>query len=252
MFALFAGLLIGCDGSTPTPSGTSGRGPIGRGPGNRRAAPGAEPAAPIPQAPRDRRSGAASGSMPSLAAAPPPSATAPSGGPGGTGGPSGPADDPAPEALRRAFGAPSHCISAETRERLTNRLSIRVQAAVMGSGRVTRASVSAGGLSATDLECMRRHAESLSLGITVENAPRTVTAVVVYDVRSTPGEEREVVPQAPPIPGQVAPDRTLPALADGSPSGQVAPGITLEPGGTASARPGGFVPPSSTLPAQVP
>jgi hypothetical protein len=176
----------------------------------------------------------------------------PAPGAGAPGGATGPTDDPAVDALRRAFGTPTHCIAPETRARIQTRLSIRVQAAVMGSGRVTRANVSAAELSAADLECMRRHAESLSLGITVENAPRSVTAVVQYDVRSTPDVETEVEPEVARIPGQVAPDRTLPAIADGPPPGQAAPGITLEPGGTVTQRPRGFVPPSSTLPAQVP
>lgn len=144
-----------------------------------------------------------------------------------------PVEDRLREALQRAFGTPTQCIAEQTRTRLTDRLTIQVQVSVTSSGRVTRASVSSSQLGAEDLECMRRHAETLRLATEVPGAPRSVTASVEYEV--TPAgavETRRELGDVPPVPGRVGPDSTLPAA------------------GTVTDRPAGSVAPSFTLPAR--
>lgn len=150
----------------------------------------------------------------------------------------GPPSQEAPERdlaneLQRAFGTPTQCISQATRDRLEGTLRVQVQVNVSPTGVVTRASVSGGQLSEEDRECLTAHAERLRLQSPIPGAPRSITTSVEYTVASARAEAREETPRAEPIPGNVAPDRTLPA------------------GGTEQNRPPGFVPPSQTLPAQV-
>lgn len=163
--------------------------------------------------------------------------------------------DELPEALQRAFGAPTACISAATREQLGATLRLHVSARVTGTGRVVSATVSGPALSPADLDCLRRHAEGLRLPGPIENAPRTVATTVEYQVASASARPAEPSPPPPRErqPGSVAPGSTLPAAGTvpGRPGGSVAPGSTLPASGTATERPPGFVPPSSTLPAVV-
>lgn len=164
------------------------------------------------------------------------------------------AGDPLRESLERAFGTPTQCISEPTRARLSGTLTIQVQVTVTSVGRVTRANVSASQLAPADLECMRRHAETLRIASDVPNAPRSVTASVEY--RVTPAgaiETRREVPDAPPVAGRVAPSSTLPGAGAVTerPAGSVAPSSTLPAEGTETGRPAGSVAPSFTLPAMV-
>lgn len=249
LLALFvlAGACGESGASEVAPAGTD-RGPF-RGRSSTGGAPAPASAPPATPAPRSR---AARASAPSPLDAPSPvGAPAPAAQPVREESARAAPEDPAADALRRAFGAPTQCFSPETRRALGDRLSVQVQAAVMGSGRVTRATLSGPGLSSSDLECLRRHAEALSLGVPVADAPRTVTAWIEYDVRSTPDETRVTEPERALLPGQVAAGRTLPATVDGPIPGQVAPGRTLEAEGTVRDRPRGFVAPSFTLPARI-
>ena len=68
----------------------------------------------------------------------------------------------------------------------------------------------------------------------IPDAPRTITTSIEYTVSSTPDTETDITPRPAPIAGNVAADRALPSA------------------GTEQNRPGGFVPPSQTLPAQAP
>jgi len=132
--------------------------------------------------------------------------------------------------LRSAFGTPTSCISASTRERLQGALTLNVTVRVSPSGRVTSATVSGAGLASGDVACMTERAEGLRLG-PIEDAPRSVRATITFDIASTAGTRSDSeTPEWQNRPGAQAPGTTLPA------------------GGTA-ARPTGFVPPSSTLPA---
>lgn len=221
-------VLAACD--DPPPPTTSGRG-VTRGPSD---LPPIAPSAPSPasgtttarRSGRDRRvptppplPSSAGREAPLVGSAPEPHVA--------------PVEDRLREALQRAFGTPTQCIAAETRARLTDRLTIQVQVNVTSSGRVTRASVSSSQLGAEELECMRRHAETLRLATEVPGAPRSVTASVEYEV--TPAgavETRRELGEVPPVPGRVGPDSTLPAA------------------GTVTDRPAGSVAPSFTLPAR--
>jgi hypothetical protein len=136
--------------------------------------------------------------------------------------------------LARAFGTPTSCISRETRQRVTGTLTIHVQVTASITGVVTRANVWGSQLSDEDRECMTEHAEGIRLRGPINGAPRSITAQVDYTVASTPDEEVDLTPRPAPIPGNVAADRALPAA------------------GTEQDRPGGFVPPSQTLPAIAP
>jgi len=96
-----------------------------------------------------------------------------------------PEADPAqelPQALQRAFGTPAACISEPTRARLGSELRVHVTVVATGSGRVTRASVTSPALAEEDLDCLRRHAESLRLPGPIPGAPRSIATAIVYDV----------------------------------------------------------------------
>lgn len=188
---------------------------------------------------------------------------APAGGP--TAEPAGPAPAGPPDygnALRTAFGTPTDCISAQSRERLRGDLTVSVSARVTPSGRVTSANVSGSGLSPEDLACMTRRAEALQLAGPIEGAPRTVSTSITYAIASTPstgtegGWELDWGPSSPAqgtLPaGAQAPGIVTPARGpSGRPPGAVAPDSTL-PALAPSTPPPGYVPPASTLPATGP
>ncbi len=240
--------LAACEGDPPPPS--AGRGVSGGASAEPVIAPGALPPPPgggaVPERAQSRR-------MPAPPPLPPSGAGAPA--PAGSAGAAAPSPgDTLRESLERAFGTPTACISEPTRARLRGTLTIQVQVTVTSSGRVTRASVSASQLAPEDLECMRRHAETLRIAPEVPNAPRSITASVEY--RVTPAgaiETRQELPDAPPVPGRVAPSSTLPGAgaATDRPAGSVAPSSTLPAAGAATDRPAGSVAPSFTLPAMV-
>jgi hypothetical protein len=227
-------------GPSPTPVVSE------RGPGGGRGTGSAAPEVVLPAvagqlpAPRDRRAERQAPAFP-----PEP------GGGGGGGAPTGeededePTEDPLPRALQAAFGAPTDCVSEETRGRLHDTLSVRVTVRVLPSGRPVSADVSGARLSDTDLECMRARALALRLPGPVADAPRTVAATITYQVASARAEteQREAfLSFGLPEPGGSAPNTGAVA----------APGTTLPAGGAASGRPTGFVAPSSTLPAVTP
>jgi hypothetical protein len=137
--------------------------------------------------------------------------------------------------VRRAFGVPTDCFAEATRRAPSGTLAVTVSVTVMGSGRITRASVQSSRLSEVEIECLQRRAERMMLPAPIPDAPRTVSTTIEYQLQSEvpPEERREVEPQEA-VPGRVAPDRTLQAA------------------GTETGRPAGSVPPSFTHPAQVP
>jgi hypothetical protein len=217
--------LLACD----APSAPEARGP-GRGVRGPTDLP-SPVAAPAPSPSRARPEPRAR-PLPSLGRADPVAAPAPAAAP----------EDPSASdlsaALARAFGTPTDCITARTRERLATgdgarRLTLQVQVVVAGSGRVTRASVSGSPLAEDDLACLRRRAEALTLDGPIPDAPRSITTSIEYEVRAarvTPSGPDPIV-GVPRGPGQVAPSSTLPGAQ------------------TETERPPGFIPPSSTLPA---
>lgn len=173
------------------------------------------------------------------------------GGSAGGGGEDGTTDYSA--ALASAFGSPTSCISAATRERLEGQSTLRVNVRVRAtpSGRVTSATVTGGALSGEDLACMTAHAEGVRLP-PVEDGPRTITASIEYDVQSTPGTRADPEPPEIRLPsGAQRPAVVLPAQgAEGRPSGAVTPDSTL-PAQTDQGRPAGSVEPDIVLPARV-
>jgi hypothetical protein len=217
--------LLACDAPSAPEARGAGRGV--RGPTDLPA----PAAAPAPSPTRSRREPRRAAPAPSVGRAEP-AVAAP------LASPEAPSASDLSAALARAFGTPTDCISAATRERLTTgdgarRLSMQVQVVVTGSGRVTRASVSGSQLAEDDLECLRRRAEAVRIDAPIPDAPRSITTSIEYDVRSarvTPSGPDPIV-GVPRGPGQVAPSSTLPGAQ------------------TETERPRGFIPPSSTLPA---
>ncbi len=219
--------LVGCDSSTGPTTGT-------RATTRGAAPPGATPATnALPSTPPAPSDGRRRPSAPTPASALP----AASGGGGlvvthdeGT------EEDPEAvlsRALERAFGAPVRCLSAATRDALGDHLTVNVSVRVLPSGRVVSATVTGAGLSDEDIDCMRTHAEGLRLPGPIERAPRAVAAQVRYEIEDTRVTRTETEGPGP---------RELGA-------GTLAPDSVLPPAGTETDRPGGFVAPSSTLPA---
>ncbi len=227
--ALLSLLLLACD----APSAPEARGP-GRGVRGPTDLP-SPVAAPAPSPSRARREPRAT-PLPSLARAEPVAPPAPAA--AAAAAPEDPSASVLSATLARAFGTPTDCITARTRERLTTgdgvrRLTLQVQVVVAGSGRVTRASVSGSQLAEDDLACLRRRAEALTLDGPIPDAPRSITTSIEYEVRAA----------------RVAPSGPAPIVGVPRGPGQVAPSSTLPGAQSETERPPGFIPPSSTLPA---
>ncbi|MGF1466310.1 MAG: hypothetical protein ACFCGT_09260 [Sandaracinaceae bacterium] len=154
------------------------------------------------------------------------------------------------ELVRDAFGSPLDCLSEGTRRELPadGTLQVDVTVHVSLSGRVTRAEVRSTPLPEEDRLCLQRQAEGLQVPGPVEGAPRAVTTTLLFRIR----REEPAPPPEEPLPPRLglAPDLTLePAgTATERPAGSLPPSSTL-PAMTEEGRPPGFVPPSSTLPA---
>ncbi|MFK7987811.1 MAG: hypothetical protein AB8I08_17470 [Sandaracinaceae bacterium] len=161
------------------------------------------------------------------------------------------ADTGLQRALTHAFGDPSSCLSDAARDQMGERLQLQVTVRVTGTGRCIDAQVSGGGLPAADLACLTRRAETLRLPGPIEDAPRTVSASIEYAVEDTRTQRAERTPEDPERHrGTVRADRTLdPAGTETArPGGFVEPSRTL-PANAEPAQPPGYVPPASTLPA---
>ncbi|GAB4215812.1 MAG: hypothetical protein OHK0013_41710 [Sandaracinaceae bacterium] len=157
--------------------------------------------------------------------------------------------------LRRAIGGIEGCLDAQTAARLGGSLSVSISATALPSGRLQRASVSAGSLPSTAVECIRARAEAASLAPPIEGAPRTVSTTLRFQVSASLTSEtrRELAPDVVALPpGSQAPGLTLPALGQPGPApGARAPGIVL-PAVVGEGPPPGYVAPGLTLPAQGP
>lgn len=156
--------------------------------------------------------------------------------------------------LRAALGDVSGCLDAQTAARLGGALSVSVSATALPSGRLQRASVSAGGLPAPALACIRARVEAASLAPPIDGAPRSVSTTLRYSVSAELTVEtrtRFATDERPPGDTQ-APAVVLPALGPAGPAaGAQAPGVVLP----ALADPGpapGAQAPAYTLPALSP
>lgn len=157
--------------------------------------------------------------------------------------------------LRQAIGGIEGCLDAQTAARLGGSLSVSISATALPSGRLQRASVSAGSLPSTAVECIRARVEAASLAPPIEGAPRTVSTTLRFQVSASLTSEtrRELAPDVVALPpGSQAPGLTLPALGQPGPApGARAPGVVL-PAVVGEGPPPGYVAPALTLPAQGP
>ena len=131
--------------------------------------------------------------------------------------------------------------------------TVQVRAFAIGSGRVTRAEVTASTLPLEARRCIRRYAERVRLVPPVTDPPRGITATLEW-VRQAPPTPATPVQE----PGPLTPYLPAAALPPGyrrnstvpRSEGAVVPGHTLPPSVT-TGRPAGFVAPGLTLPARV-
>lgn len=156
--------------------------------------------------------------------------------------------------LRAAIGDISGCLDVQTAAAQRGALSVSVSATALPSGRLQRATVSAGSLPRPAIDCIRARVESASIPQPIEGAPRTVSTTLRYEVSAqvtTETRTRFATDEAPPGNTQ-APGVVLPALGTPGPApGAVAPAY-VQP---ALAEPGpapGAVEPAVTLPALSP
>lgn len=84
--------------------------------------------------------------------------------------------------LKSALGSPASCLKPREAENAPDRITISISAQLVGSGRVTRASVSGAQLEASEIDCVRRRVEAIRLG-EVEDAPRGVSTSVELELK---------------------------------------------------------------------
>ena len=191
-------VLCACGDDAPAAAAGRGRGPHGAGAG---AVATAEvsptpPAAPVGATSRSRRStSAAHAPTPPRVGAGPGTAVAPAAPREGE------RDDEPAEAerdlsadLHAAIGAIEHCIDLETARRLDGALHVSVTAQLMPSGRISRASANAAGLSRAQNACIEGVVERASIRGPVEGAPRAVSTIIELNVEITEPEEAEPAP----------------------------------------------------------
>lgn len=154
--------------------------------------------------------------------------------------------------LRAAIGDISGCLDAPTAAALSGSLSVGVSATAMPSGRLQRASVSAGSLPQPARDCILARVEAARLATPVEGAPRSVSTTLRFGVTAELTTQTRTRPATdPPPPGRTqAPGVVLPALGEPGPAPGARPPAVVLP---VLAEPGpapGYVPPAQTLPAQ--
>jgi hypothetical protein len=131
--------------------------------------------------------------------------------------------------LREAVGDISSCLDVQAAAAAGPSLSISISVTALPSGHFQRASVSAGSLPVTSIDCIRARVEGASIA-PVEHAPRTVSTTLHFTVSAhVTSETTTTFARDLPPPGHTqAPGVTLPALAPAGPSpGSVAPAHTL-------------------------
>ncbi len=118
--------------------------------------------------------------------------------------------------LRAAISDIGGCLDVTTAASLGGALAVDVSATALPSGHLQRASVSASGLPAPALACIRARVEAATLRTPIEGAPRTVSTTLRYEVRAeVTSEPRRRFAADPPPPGDVqGPALVLPALGD--------------------------------------
>lgn len=156
------------------------------------------------------------------------------------------------EELRVAIGDVSGCLDVQTAAAQRGSLSISVSATALPSGRLQRASVSAGSLPRPALDCIRARVEGASLQTPIEGAPRSVSTTLRFTVSAEVTSETTTrfATDGPPPGRTQAPGVVLPALGNPGPApGAQAPAVVLPDLAPAGPAPG-YVPPGHTLPAQ--
>jgi hypothetical protein len=154
--------------------------------------------------------------------------------------------------LREVIGDISGCLDPQIAAGLSGSLSVSVSATAMPSGRLQRASVSAGSLPRAAQDCIRARVESAMIPTPIDRAPRSISTTLRFQVTAqVTTETRTRFATDGPQPGRTqAPGVVLPALGDPGPApGAQAPAHALP----ALAEPGpapGYVAPGHTLPAQ--
>jgi hypothetical protein len=152
--------------------------------------------------------------------------------------------------LATAVGSPAACIDTAIARTMHGRLSIQITATVMASGGVTRATASGGSLPESVVTCMQARALAARIAGPVEDAPRTISTTLTFDVATTDDTVTQVTPDWH-QPGAVAePGHVLPAVgAEGRPEGAVAPDSTL-PARAPAGRQEGTLAPDVVTPAR--
>lgn|GEM_PF-3286241 len=93
--------------------------------------------------------------------------------------------------LRSAYVPPLSCFTYERAAELGASLRMRVSVTLMPSGRVTRAGVSASGLTPAEIDCLEQAAMSVALAAPVEGAPRTVSTSIEFAIETRPAPAEE-------------------------------------------------------------
>jgi hypothetical protein len=86
--------------------------------------------------------------------------------------------------LRQGLGDPSSCLHPRPSADAPKRLTIAVEAHVVGAGNVSRAYVSSPQLDAAESECLRKRVGSLRFRTPIDGAPRVVRATVEFEVKT--------------------------------------------------------------------
>lgn len=118
--------------------------------------------------------------------------------------------------LAAAFGNPADCLRNETT--LAGKLSISISSTVAVTGRATRGTASAPGVSAASLDCLKQKASRVRLRGPVPGAPLTISTKVELNISQTVTKKTETVPQ-----------ETGFALQEGQQAVQGASGVAIDP-----------------------
>jgi hypothetical protein len=93
--------------------------------------------------------------------------------------------------LRAAYLPPLSCLTYERATELGASLRMRVSVTLVPSGRVTRASVSASGLTSAETQCFEAAAMAVALPSPIEGAPRTVSTSIDFTIETRPAPAEE-------------------------------------------------------------
>jgi hypothetical protein len=144
-----------------------------------------------------------------------------------------PVPDPEPEPdveamVRNAYGYPAECLSRESFLPNASGARIRLSVSLTTTGLVTRASVSASGLTAAAQQCLQARADRLRVPGPIPDAPRTVYATLEVNAPPPVAVVEEPPQQYELPPGAQQPGQTLPAIVgDGPAPGARPPGVVL-------------------------